>query len=377
MSPPTEGPPERGSLRRSPPPPPPPSVPIIGGAPPRREDHSPPPPLPPGLSNGPTGLEVLARRADSKWGRRSFRILLFFVSPLGIIAATWGIFAGGSDSSGNGETASTPVVQVEATSTTSRSVATSTTQLVSTTASPVRSTSTAAAAPGADVSHLPESVVFIGAFDCDQAGSGTIVGDGYHVLTNAHVVESQPGSRCEVGVWFTNYDTEEVYSFDQFGYCVSRCNPDALGEIVAIDSDLDLAVLELRHPRTGARLDAERVGHKAIPLNTEMLALGERIFILGYPGSGGLTITHTSGSYSGLDTRWDHEYYKTDATVNHGNSGGAAFTEDGRFIGVPTAGTFGELECDQSGECSTGDLPYGLIRPSRYAVSLLLQAMNQ
>jgi len=368
MGPPQGEPPKRGSLRRSPPPSPPPSVPLVGGALPRREDHSPPPPLPPGISTGPTGLEGLARRADSKWGRRSFRILLFFVSPLGIIAALLGGAVGGSDPSGGGEAASTPVA---------RPVVTSTTQLVSTTAPQVLSTSTVVPASGADASRLPESVVFIGAFECDQSGSGTIVGDGYHVLTNAHVVESQPGSRCEVGVWFTNSDTEEVYSFDQFGYCVSRCNPDALGEIVAIDSDLDLAVLELRHPRTGARLDAERVGHKAIPLNTEMLALGERIFILGYPGSGGLTITHTSGSYSGLDTRWDHEYYKTDATVNHGNSGGAAFTEDGRFIGVPTAGTFGELECDQSGECSTGDLPYGLIRPSRYAVSLLLQAMNQ
>lgn len=322
-------------------------------------------------------MGALTRRVDSKWSRRSVRILLFFVSPIAVLTGIWGIFAGGSDPSGNGETASTPVVQAEATSTTSQPVATSTAQLVSTTAPPVRSTSTAVAAPGADVSHLPESVVFIGAFECDKSGSGTIVGDGYHVLTNAHVVESQPGSRCEVGVWFTNSDTEEVYSFDQFGYCISRCNPDALGEIVAIDSDLDLAVLELRHPRTGDRLDAERVGHKAIPLNTEMLVLGERIFILGYPGSGGLTITHTSGSYSGLDTRWDYEYYKTDATVNHGNSGGAAFTEDGRFIGVPTAGTFGELECDQSGQCHTGDLPYGLIRPSRYAVSLLRHAMDQ
>ena len=377
MGPPPEGPPKRGSLRRNRPPPPPPSDPIIGGVPPGREDHSPPPPLPPGLSTGPTSMQVLARRADSKWSRRSVRILLFFVSPIGIIAALLGVVAGGSDSSGDAEAASTPVVQAEIASTTSRPVVTSTTQLVSTTEPPVRSTSTAVAAPGADVSRLPESVVFIGAFECDQAGSGTIVGDGYHVLTNAHVVESQPGSRCEVGVWFTNSDTEEVYSFDQFGYCISRCKPDASGEIVAIDSDLDLAVLELRHPRTGARLDAERVGHKAVPLNTEVLALGERIFILGYPGSGGLTITHTSGSYSGLDTRWDHEFYKTDATVNHGNSGGAAFTEDGRFIGVPTAGTLEELECDQSGECLTGDLPYGLIRPSRYAVSLLQQAMDQ
>ena len=374
MGPPTEGPPERGSLRRSRRPIPPPINPITDVAPPRRKDPSPPPPVPPGLSPDPTSMAALARRADSKWGRRSFQILIFFISPLGIIAAIWGTIASNLGPSGDGESASTPVVQAEIASTTSRPVATSTIQLVSTTAPPVRSTSTAMAAPGADVSRLPESVVFIGAFECEQAGSGTIVGDGYHVLTNAHVVESQPGSRCEVGVWFTNSDTEEVYSLDQSGYCVSRCKPDASGEIVAIDSDLDLAVLELRDPRTGAPLDAERFGHKAIPLNTDMPVLGERIFILGYPGSGGLTITHTSGSYSGLDTRWDYEFYKTDATVNHGNSGGAAFTVDGRFIGVPTAGTLSELECDQSGACSTGDLPYGLIRPSRYAISLLRKA---
>jgi len=183
---------------------------------------------------------------------------------------------------------------------------------------------------------------------------------------------------CEINVWFTNSSDEEVYSFDRFGSCISRCEPDASGEIVAIDSDLDLAVLELRHPGTNERLNAERLGHAPISLDyTDTPGFREKIFVIGYPGSGGLTATTVEGIYSGLDKRWEYEYYKTDANINHGNSGGAAFSDDGRFIGVPTAKTYGELECDQVGECSTGDIPYGLIRPSRYAVPLLQQAMDQ
>ncbi len=216
--------------------------------------------------------------------------------------------------------------------------------------------------------------MYIVAWDCDRAGSGTIVGDGSLVLTNAHVVESQPGYPCEIEVWFTTSEDDEVHSFDQDGYCIQGCEPDAVAEIAAIDSVLDLAVLELRDPQTNTVLNASVLGHHPIPLSDDRPAMAENIIVYGYPGSGGLTITTTKGIYSGLATQWDHDYYKTDATINHGNSGGAAFTDGNLFIGVPTAGTVSELDCDLLDECVTGDIPYGLIRPIEFARPLIAEA---
>ena len=194
------------------------------------------------------------------------------------------------------------------------------------------------------------------------------------VLTNAHVVESQPGYPCEIEVWFTTSEDDEIHSFDQDGYCIQGCEPDALAEIAAIDSVLDLAVLELRDPQTNTVLNASVLGHPPIPLANDKLGFREKIFVLGYPGTGGLTITATDGIYSGLATQFDYDFYKTDATINHGNSGGAAFTDDGLFIGVPTAGTVSELDCDLLDECVTGDIPYGLIRPVEFARPLIAEA---
>jgi len=228
-----------------------------------------------------------------------------------------------------------------------------------------------------DLASLIHAVVYLASYDCERSGSGTIVGDGRHILTNAHVVERRAGSPCEVGIWFTKSDTEEVYTFDAAGYCRSRCEPDAVGQVVAIESTLDLAILELRDPADHSIINAAELGYPVLPLSTDRPEFREDLFVLGYPGSGGLTITTTDGIYSGLSKDWPpYDYYKTDATINHGNSGGAAFTGDGRFIGVPTAGTLGELECDIGENCVVGDLPYGLIRPNRYAVPLLREALD-
>lgn len=65
---------------------------------------------------------------------------------------------------------------------------------------------------------------------------------------------------------------------------------------------------------------------------------GDKIIILGYPGSGGtgdattaLTVT------SGLISSNDGKYYVTDAKIDHGNSGGAAIlVKSDCYLGIPT-----------------------------------------
>ena len=64
------------------------------------------------------------------------------------------------------------------------------------------------------------------------------------------------------------------------------------------------------------------------------LAYGQRLYTIGNPS--GMTYTLTSGVYSGERVDGDLRLLQTDAPINPGNSGGPLITEDGRVIGVNT-----------------------------------------
>ena len=53
-------------------------------------------------------------------------------------------------------------------------------------------------------------------------------------------------------------------------------------------------------------------------------------------------MTLTRGVYSGVIESEGQDYIKTDADISPGNSGGAAFDDQGNFVGVPTAGSLPE-----------------------------------
>jgi S1-C subfamily serine protease len=78
-----------------------------------------------------------------------------------------------------------------------------------------------------------------------------------------------------------------------------------------------------------------------------------------------MTITFTSGTFSGIDYS-NGEFFKTDAQMRGGVSGGAAFNERGLLVGIPTAGLIEEDTNEPVG--------INLIRPVRFAKSLLEEA---
>ncbi len=69
--------------------------------------------------------------------------------------------------------------------------------------------------------------------------------------------------------------------------------------------------------------------------------IGDKVYILGYPAIGGETITMTKGIISG----YDNNFYKTDAKIDQGNSGGAAVLgKKNCYLGIPTSAAVGEIE---------------------------------
>jgi len=203
----------------------------------------------------------------------------------------------------------------------------------------------------ADWDTLARSVVFIeAASPCEWRGSGTIVLDGSYILTNQHVASD---GECELSVGLT----KSLDSTPQSGY---------FAEVLVTDSSLDLAVLRLID---ASGIPAKISGHDPVRIDYSQPPLGTRLATLGYPALGsyraGMTITFTSGTFSGIDYT-DGEFFKTDAQMRGGVSGGAAFNEKGLFIGVPTAGLIDED--------SSNPVGINLIRPVKYAKPLLEEA---
>lgn len=190
-----------------------------------------------------------------------------------------------------------------------------------------------------------------------SSGSGTVLdAERGYILTNFHVVG----------------DADSGKYFNDDGMAVIGLNPANLrgtpvfryvARVVKADASIDLAVLQIVAPfgDPGARLPSN-LGLTSVARGaSDDLLIGDPIYVLGFPGLGGDTVTYTEGTVSGyLDENRDgvEEWIKTDAEINHGNSGGLAVNDSGEFIGVPSAGY---TDAEAAGKIS-------LIRPGDMAL---------
>ncbi len=142
-------------------------------------------------------------------------------------------------------------------------------------------------------------------------GSGFIWDGAGHVVTNFHVIDGA----SQVAV---KLDSGEAIP----------------ATIVGAAPDYDLAVLRLKHHRSGLQ---------PIPVGTSNdLKVGQAVLAIGNPY--GLSRTLTTGIISALNRRLPAEtgreiagVIQTDAAINPGNSGGPLLDSAGRLIGVNTA----------------------------------------
>jgi S1-C subfamily serine protease len=138
-------------------------------------------------------------------------------------------------------------------------------------------------------------------------GSGSVIDNDGHILTNYHVVEDARNVTVSFG-------GEKVYP----------------ATVVGKDPDTDLAVLKITPP----------AGLPVVPMgDSDKLAVGQKVLAIGNPF--GLDRTLTTGVISGLQrpirARNNHPIdaaIQTDASINPGNSGGPLLDKYGRMIGI-------------------------------------------
>ena len=141
------------------------------------------------------------------------------------------------------------------------------------------------------------------------AGSGFVIDDEGHIVTNAHVVAE---ARAVTVIFFNGLEVR--------------------AEVVGTDLDSDLAVVAV-----------EEMPDDVVPLKLaeiEQVRPGDRVVAIGNPFSLGGSMTLGIVSAIGrtiptADTPFSiPQAIQTDASINPGNSGGPLLTLDGRVVGV-------------------------------------------
>ncbi|HQU86531.1 MAG TPA: trypsin-like peptidase domain-containing protein [Pyrinomonadaceae bacterium] len=139
-------------------------------------------------------------------------------------------------------------------------------------------------------------------------GSGSVIDNQGHILTNAHVVEG--ASKLTV-----SFGGGKTYP----------------AKLVGRDPDTDLAVIKIQPPAEGLTV---------VPLgDSDKLNVGQKVLAIGNPF--GLDRTLTTGVISGLQRpirasngRPIDAAIQTDASINPGNSGGPLLDKYGKMIGI-------------------------------------------
>lgn len=159
-------------------------------------------------------------------------------------------------------------------------------------------------------------------------GSGVIVDQQGHIVTNDHVVKASLQTSVQLADGRSTVAT-----------------------LVGSDPDTDLAVLKIDLPN----LPVMRLGR------ADRVSVGDIVLAIGNPF--GLTQTVTHGIVSGtgraqLNIATYEDFIQTDAAINEGNSGGALVDTRGELIGINTA----VLGKDQGAEGIGVAIPVDLVR---------------
>jgi putative serine protease PepD len=183
-------------------------------------------------------------------------------------------------------------------------------------------------------------------------GSGTLISPTGLILTNAHVAAPEaPGEAVAAGVPAAQLGADPPYltvelTTGQSSAVIARYR----ARPVAVDGYLDLAVVQIYASSGGQPVSRQSLHLPYLAVgNVAKVQLDQPVTVLGFPGvADSDSITVTSGVVSTFvpdplghvgNPRFELE---TTARVAHGNSGGAAISNGGQLIGVPSLAIPGE-----------------------------------
>lgn len=154
-------------------------------------------------------------------------------------------------------------------------------------------------------------------------GSGILIDRNGFIATNAHVIA---GAQI-IEVEFVKNEIRYLFN----------------AEVIKADTVQDLAILKINDTRYSAFKPS------ALPygITTDLLDIGSGVFALGYPEMWmlGKNIKFTDGKISAQTGAEDNPYwYQITVPIQHGNSGGPLFDNDGNLVGLTNAGFVGKLD---------------------------------
>ena len=175
-----------------------------------------------------------------------------------------------------------------------------------------------------------------------SAGSGVIYslekepGDAY-IVTNYHVVFDKDSVGTETVSHISDDITVYLYGSELQGEEIEAT-------YVGGAMDYDIAVLRVED----SEVLKESSAREAVAANSDAVTVGETVYAIGNPEGEGISassgIVSVDSEYISIASSDETKTLslreiRTDAAVNHGNSGGGLFNADGKLIGIVNAKT--------------------------------------
>lgn len=154
-----------------------------------------------------------------------------------------------------------------------------------------------------------------------STGSGVFITSDGMILTNNHVVAIKDG-----------FDNELPAAYKICATAIPTEEPDCRfsADLIAKDEDKDIALLKIKNISLTNISNFDYLNRPSVGNYKD----GDVVQALGYPSSGGETITGTIGTISGSLDKYGLSWIKTSALVSFGSSGGALIDLEGNLLGI-------------------------------------------
>lgn len=170
-------------------------------------------------------------------------------------------------------------------------------------------------------------------------GSGVIVGRDGSILTNYHVIsDASEGRDDSVPRLHDLFIVARYASLDKAPRLQCAGKPSRS----KLQPSLDLALIKCDTDLDGRTWNPATSGIWATLAEASQsnVAIGERLWVLGYPDRGGGGLTLTEGAvegWTGPDGTSGRDYISTRASISSGSSGGPVVDDHGRLVGIASA----------------------------------------